>query len=82
MALMLAMYPEYQQQVFEEIREIFPEQDSDITAEDLGKLDFTNRFLKESMRVAPTVPYLTRYAKEDFKLGKSTRLRRSNGVKK
>lgn len=67
--LMLAMYPEYQQQAFEEIRSVFPEQSSVVSAEDIGKLDFTNRFIKESMRLNPTVPFVGRTAKHDLVIG-------------
>lgn len=67
---MLAMYPDYQQQAFEEIRQIFPNQSSDVLAEDIGKLQFVNRFIKESMRVNPTVPFVARCAKNFVKIGK------------
>lgn len=67
---MLAMHPEYQEQAFDEIKELIPEQYSDITAEHIGKLEFINRFVKESMRVNPTVPFLARHSANDFKLGK------------
>lgn len=68
--LMLAMYPDYQQQAFEEIQEIFSTQNSDVLAEDIGKLQFVNRFIKESMRVNPTVPFVARCAKNSVKIGK------------
>lgn len=67
---MLAMHPEYQQQVFDEVRAIFPDQQSDVTAEQLAQLEFTNRFIKESMRLNPTVPFVARTAKQEFQMSK------------
>lgn len=67
---MLAMHPEYQQRVFEEIRDIFPEQDNFVTAEEIAKLEYTDRFIKETLRLIPTVPLVGKCAKEDVKIGK------------
>ncbi|XP_037050461.1 probable cytochrome P450 313a4 [Bradysia coprophila] len=70
--LMLALHPEYQERVFEELREIFTDQRSDVTAEDISKFKYTDQFIKETMRFTPTVPFVTRYAKKDFQIGKHT----------
>lgn len=67
--LALAMYPDYQQQAFEEIRNIFPEQSSHVTAQDIAKLNFVNRFVKEVLRLFPTVPYFPRQVRNDIKIG-------------
>lgn len=66
--LMLAMHPELQERVFEEVRTIAPEQLGDVTAEQIGQLDYTNRFIKETMRLMPTVPFISRIAKQDFEI--------------
>ncbi len=66
---MLALHPEYQQRVFEEIREIFPEQQSDVTADDISKFKYTDQFIKETMRFTPTLPFSTRLAKKDMQIG-------------
>ncbi|XP_037050458.1 probable cytochrome P450 313b1 isoform X3 [Bradysia coprophila] len=70
--LMLALHPEYQERVFQELREIFPDQRSDVTAEDISKFKYTDQFIKETMRFTPTVPFVTRYAKKDIQIGKHT----------
>lgn len=67
--LMLALHPEYQEKVFQELRDIFPDQRSDVTAEDIARFQYTEQFIKETMRYTPTVPIVTRYAKEDLKIG-------------
>lgn len=69
---MLAMFPKYQQQAFDEIREIFPHQNSDVRAEDIAKLEFVNRFIKETLRLNPTVPFLSRFSNKPLKIGKLT----------
>lgn len=71
---MLALHPEYQEKVFQELRDIFPEQQSDVTAEDITKFQYTEQFIKESMRLTPTVPLVTRYAKRDLKIGLTFKL--------
>lgn len=69
---MLAMHPEHQEKVYDEICSIFSNNSSrDVTAEDLSKFEFTDRFIKETMRLLPTVPFLTRHAKGDLKLSSS-----------
>lgn len=76
---MLALHPEYQEKVFQELREIFPEQRSDVTAEDIAKFQYTDQFIKETMRFTPTVPLLTRIAKNDMKIGLNFKYKNKNG---
>lgn len=38
---MLALHPEYQEKVYNEIIEIMPNKDTDLTLDDLNKLEFT-----------------------------------------
>lgn len=73
---MLALHPEYQERVFEEIHEIFPDQKSDVTADDIAKFKYTDQFIKETMRFTPTVPLLTRIAKQDMQIGLYFKLRK------
>jgi len=62
--LMLALHPEYQEKVFQEIREIFPDQRSNVTAEDITKFDYTDRFIKETMRLTPVLPIISRMSRK------------------
>lgn len=68
--LMLALHPEYQDMVYQEIEAICPDHDTAVTSEDLNQLIYTDRFIKESMRFVPTVPLTARLAKADFYVGK------------
>lgn len=68
--VMLALHPEYQEMVYQEVQTIGPTNDTPVTPEDLNQLIFTERFIKETMRLIPTVPFTTRLAKADFHVGK------------
>ncbi|KRF99290.1 uncharacterized protein Dwil_GK26994 [Drosophila willistoni] len=71
--ILLAMYPEYQEKLFEELYELYPHAgDFDVTYEDIQSLDYLNRVLNESMRLIPPLPLIGRQTSEDFML--------SNGV--
>ena len=43
--------------------------DYDISIEDLGKLQYLEMVLKESLRLYPSVPYMTRRIPHDMKIG-------------
>lgn len=68
--LMLAMHPEYQERVFEEVKLIFPDKNMDnfVNYDDLTKLEFTERVIKETMRLFPAVPVMARNATSSFDL--------------
>lgn len=68
--LMLAMHPDCQQKVFEELRTIFPDQSSDITLTDLSNLHYTSNVVKETMRLNPAVPIMSRVLQKDMKFGR------------
>ncbi|KAH8357254.1 hypothetical protein KR084_012687 [Drosophila pseudotakahashii] len=71
--ILLAMYPECQERVFNEIRELLPKaEDFEITNEDLQKLVYLDRVLNEAMRLIPSIPIVTRETVADLPL--------SNGV--
>ncbi|KFV09013.1 Cytochrome P450 4A10, partial [Tauraco erythrolophus] len=55
----LSLYPEYQQRCREEIQEILGDRDT-IEWEDLGKMTYTTMCIKESLRLFPPVPFVSR----------------------
>ncbi|GMT06454.1 hypothetical protein PENTCL1PPCAC_28628, partial [Pristionchus entomophagus] len=65
----LATQPHFQQQCYEEIREIFGDSDRDCTHEDMKLMEFTERFMKESMRIHPPIPAVERELQNDFQMG-------------
>lgn len=64
---LLARAPDWQERIRNEIADVTGGQP--ITAEQLNDLHITRRVLKESMRVFPPVPVMTRVAAEDVQLG-------------
>ncbi|EMP34119.1 Cytochrome P450 4B1 [Chelonia mydas] len=55
----LAMYPEHQQKCREELRELLGDRET-IQWDDLGKMPYTTMCIKESMRILPPVPLVSR----------------------
>uniref|UniRef100_A0A8C6ZWL4 Cytochrome P450 4B1-like n=1 Tax=Nothoprocta perdicaria TaxID=30464 RepID=A0A8C6ZWL4_NOTPE len=52
----MSLYPEYQQRCREEVKEILGDRDTD-----LGKMTFCTMCIKESLRLFPPVPIVSRY---------------------
>lgn len=69
--LMLAMHPDIQQQVYEEIVSYYGKETRKpvVIYEDLNKLELLDRALKETLRLFPVIPYLGRKLSVDFVLG-------------
>lgn len=72
LTLMLAMHPEHQEKVFQEVLNVMPLKNTDLTQTDLEQLKFTDLCIKESLRLFPTAPLIGRVANKPIKL--------SNGV--
>ncbi|XP_067011440.2 cytochrome P450 4V2 [Anabrus simplex] len=71
--VMLGLHPDLQVKVVQELREIFSEDwRRPVTAEDLGRMDYMDRFIKETMRFFPVVSYIAPEVKEDLKLSTCT----------
>ncbi len=69
--LMLAMHPEYQKKVYEEIENVLPQGQATVTADVVNQLKFTDLLIKETLRLFPIIPLMTRIARHDMKIGKS-----------
>ncbi|CAG9785190.1 unnamed protein product [Diatraea saccharalis] len=65
---MLAKYPDVQQRVYEEIYDIFGTSDRKLVKEDLMKLKFLERVVKETLRLFPPVPFIIRKIEENVTL--------------
>lgn len=65
--LMLAMHPEYQELVYDELQPLLNQ--SDITQADLAELKYLDMFIKETLRILPVVPFLTRTTDADIQIG-------------
>ncbi|XP_055640626.1 cytochrome P450 4c21-like isoform X2 [Toxorhynchites rutilus septentrionalis] len=65
---MLAMHPDMQERVYQEMVRVFPEDDAPPTAETLKQLEYMEMFIKESLRLFPIAPHIMREAYADFEL--------------
>ncbi|XP_055550888.1 probable cytochrome P450 313a4 isoform X2 [Wyeomyia smithii] len=68
-AQLLAMYPHLQDKVYQEIRRVFPTNDElHFTLENLGQLQYMEKFIKEALRLFPIAPVILRQATSDVVL--------------
>lgn len=67
--MLLGIFQDCQQKLFEEIQSIIPDQQADINQVDLANMPYLDAFIKEALRFFPVVPFLTRLLKEDMQLG-------------
>lgn len=65
---MLAMHPEYQEKLFEELLSIMPNTDVDLTPTLINKMIYLDQCMREAQRLFPTVPLIGRTSTETFKL--------------
>ncbi|XP_075970358.1 cytochrome P450 4C1-like [Anticarsia gemmatalis] len=77
---LLAKYPEIQEKVHQELYEVFGDSDRPLVKEDLMKLKYLERVIKESMRLFPPVPLIIRKVLEDTKLPSGHVLPAGSGV--
>lgn len=63
--LLLAVYPEYQERIVEELQSIFDKVDSPVSLDDLANMPLTEMVLKESMRLFPPLLILARKCAKD-----------------
>jgi len=65
----LGRFPHFQEKVYEELREVVGECSEDtITSDHLRQLKFLERFIKESMRLFPPVPFYSRKLNKDTEI--------------
>ncbi|XP_058817444.1 uncharacterized protein LOC131680752 [Topomyia yanbarensis] len=66
--LMLAIHPDVQERVYQEVMEACPDKDQSVSLEDLSKLTYTEMVCKETMRLFPVAPIVARISTQDIKL--------------
>ncbi|KAF0752653.1 cytochrome P450 4C1-like isoform X1, partial [Aphis craccivora] len=66
--LMLAMHPEIQDKVYDEIFEVLGDGDQTITIEDTTKLIYLDQCIRETLRLYPLVPLFLRQLQDDVKI--------------
>jgi cytochrome P450 len=66
--LFIAMFQDIQQRMFDEINDVFPNGDEEISVERLGKLQYMERVIKETLRIAPVGPVIFRETRKDYEI--------------
>lgn len=63
-SMLLGVYPEHQERILEEIEATVGDS-TEFTYDEINRMDFLNRFVKETMRLYPPVQYISRELAED-----------------
>lgn len=66
--VMLGMYPDVQEEVYQEVLDVLGP-DRPVEAADLGRFQYMERIMKETMRIFPVGPLLVRAITKDIQLG-------------
>lgn len=66
--LILAIHPEIQEKIFQELNKFLPENYDVMDKEMMAKCEYLDMFFKENLRLFPVVPIILREALEDFDL--------------
>ncbi|XP_055546229.1 cytochrome P450 4c21-like [Wyeomyia smithii] len=67
--LMLAFYPEWQQKLYDETMQNFPEDEPDFTLNSIKQLEYLEMFLKETLRLYPVAAMVARQSTEGTLVG-------------
>lgn len=69
--MMLGIHPDVQQKTYEEISRVMSDLNGrELASEDLHKLHYLERVIKETLRLFPVGPLLFREASDDVRIGK------------
>ncbi|KAJ0180019.1 hypothetical protein K1T71_004610 [Dendrolimus kikuchii] len=77
---LLGKYPEVQEKIYQELRDVFGDMERPLIKEDLIKLKYLERVVKESLRLYPPVPFVIRKVLEDIKLPSGRVLPAGSGI--
>uniref|UniRef100_A0A0K0F0V7 Cytochrome P450 4V2 (inferred by orthology to a human protein) n=1 Tax=Strongyloides venezuelensis TaxID=75913 RepID=A0A0K0F0V7_STRVS len=62
----LATHPDIQERLYDEICDVYENEERDVIPEDLKKLEYLDRVIKESLRRHPTVPIVIRSTSKEI----------------
>lgn len=70
--LLLAINQQHQELIVDELRSVFETADCDVTESHLAQMKYTERVIKESMRLLPPIPLIARKVTADIELSAGT----------
>jgi cytochrome P450 len=68
--LLMAIYPDIQEKLVDELQNVFLTSDEDVTEEHLAQLNYLDIVIKESLRLYPAIMHVDRSLTEDMMLGR------------
>lgn len=71
---LLGQHKDVQQRVYEEVKAIVDEADQPLNTNDFNNMLYTDRVIKESLRLYPPVPFISRDLTEDIRLKTGQRI--------
>ena len=71
---MLAMFPQVQQKVVDEMKEVFGDAETQIDYDSLNQLTYLDLVIKETMRLFPVLPVSARKSTGDVEVGRREKL--------
>jgi cytochrome P450 len=75
---LLATHPEHQERVREEIDLVFGDnRDGDVTLDEISRLEYLDRCVKEALRLFPPIAQMGRTVRKDIELGEELKLKYS-----
>lgn len=67
-SLMLALHPDVQERLFQEILSVMPDKSCELTLESLSQLKFLDQCISETLRLFPSAPTIARESNQPFTL--------------
>lgn len=69
MFALIAIHQDVQEKLFQEIRSVLTTPEQEVTRDDIKEMPYLDAFIKESLRIFPTVPFVTRIVRQEIKIG-------------